>query len=276
MQEWGQNIKKRREEQMRLIRQGMHKSSRQTEKEYSPNLTLFTTDTENPAWFPPPPLKNSVPDAVFPSQSQILKSGQKTKKKSWKYKILIQSVIAAGLFLGTTLIHQQPYASSMVKSVVTSIWEKDLNFVVVSNWYKQVVGNDPSILPVFSKQKEVAPTAIWKAPAKGKLLLPFTTDRNGIVIHLLQNDPVKAAADGWVSFVGKKEGLGETVIIQHKDGSETWYGFLEKLSVKQKAVVKQGDSIGKTATKKEQHFVYFAIKKNNKWIDPVGVVKIEG
>ncbi len=85
--------------------------------------------------------------------------------------------------------------------------------------------------------------------------------------------------EGIVKFAGVKEGLGKTVIIQHSDQTETWYGNLDDINVslyeyieKQKVVGTVSDSTGEDKTKGKY---YFAIKKGDDFIDPIQVIRFE-
>ena len=44
---------------------------------------------------------------------------------------------------------------------------------------------------------------------------------------------VEAMSEGIVRYVGKRDDTGNTVIIQHADGTETWYGHIlvQKINV---------------------------------------------
>ncbi|MFD1176548.1 peptidoglycan DD-metalloendopeptidase family protein [Paenibacillus puldeungensis] len=58
------------------------------------------------------------------------------------------------------------------------------------------------------------------------------------------NRSILAADDGVVIFTGEKTGYGNCIIINHKNGYETLYGHLSKISVKKGQVVEKGTKIG--------------------------------
>lgn len=58
------------------------------------------------------------------------------------------------------------------------------------------------------------------------------------------NKSIIAADNGVVTFAGKKNGLGNAIIINHKNGMETVYGHLSKITTKKGAVVEKGQKIG--------------------------------
>ena len=57
-------------------------------------------------------------------------------------------------------------------------------------------------------------------------------------------EEVNVLQSGIVVFVGEKEGLGNTVVIQGVDGVDFWYSNLSNISVSMYDYVKMEDSIG--------------------------------
>ena len=64
-------------------------------------------------------------------------------------------------------------------------------------------------------------------PAR-KILEDFNDENQGVTIQTEAGEEVVAIQEGTVLFAGVKKPYGKTVIIQHPDNSETWYGHLEK------------------------------------------------
>lgn len=85
--------------------------------------------------------------------------------------------------------------------------------------------------------------------------------------------PVYATADGIITFFGMKGGIGNLVVIRHKNGLESYYGHLSRfakgikvgLEVKQKKVI---GFVGSTGLSTGPH-LHFGIKENGKFIDPL-------
>ncbi|WP_028608646.1 M23 family metallopeptidase [Paenibacillus harenae] len=63
-------------------------------------------------------------------------------------------------------------------------------------------------------------------------------------IDLTGNKNILASDTGKVTFVGTKEGLGKTIIIDHKNGYETVYGHLSSYKVSTGDIVEKGQKIG--------------------------------
>ena len=81
----------------------------------------------------------------------------------------------------------------------------------------------------------------------GERLDPFSGEGEfhaGLDIASHLGDPVRATADGVVSFVERRAGYGRLVVIDHSFGVATWYGHLRQFNTIAGAQVKRGDVIG--------------------------------
>jgi stage IV sporulation protein FA len=88
---------------------------------------------------------------------------------------------------------------------------------------------------------------------------------------------VEAMSEGIVRYVGKRDDIGNTIIIQHADGTETWYGQLKKINVSMYDFVNKGKEVGivENSKKGDAGTFYFAIKKGDKFVDPSQVIQFE-
>ena len=66
---------------------------------------------------------------------------------------------------------------------------------------------------------------------------------SGIDISTSPGNPVKATADGIVSFAGWSGGSGNLVVLEHGHGFSTFYAHNRKLNVRVGQKVKRGDVI---------------------------------
>ncbi|MBA4496159.1 peptidoglycan DD-metalloendopeptidase family protein [Paenactinomyces guangxiensis] len=258
--EWNQNIKKRREQQVRLLKQGViptvNHSFRPWGKEWEPS-------------------KEQAGEAA-PWNQTVQKDSAKRKREK---RMMFQLIISAVLLVFTFLILQSSSPSvKPAEQFVTEVMTRDFNFAGLSDWYKQYVGKTPGVLPAFFAENEgnsPLPSSTWKVPVKGEIVLPFDEQRKGVVIRTAPRAKVKAATEGWVTFAGYKEGLGNTVILQHANGRETWYGRLENLKVREKDWVKSGQLIGEAGQTKGQSLVYIALKEGKQFVNPASVIQFE-
>lgn len=85
------------------------------------------------------------------------------------------------------------------------------------------------------------------------------------------NRNILASDEGVVIFAGTKSGYGKTIIIDHKNGYQTLYGHLSKISVKNGQVVEKGSKIGvmgNTGRSTGTH-LHFEILKNGSAQNPL-------
>ncbi len=95
-------------------------------------------------------------------------------------------------------------------------------------------------------------------PVKGKITSgfgirkdPFTGKKifhRGIDIAAPEGTPVKAFMDGRVVFSGIKGGYGNLIIVQHRNGTQTYYGHLGVRNVKVGEKVRTGEKIGEVGS----------------------------
>jgi murein DD-endopeptidase MepM/ murein hydrolase activator NlpD len=98
---------------------------------------------------------------------------------------------------------------------------------------------------------------------------------SGIDISSSPGNPVKATADGIVSFSGWSGGSGNLVVLEHGHGFSTFYAHNRSIPVKVAKKVKRGDIIGyvgSTGNSTGPH-VHYEIWKDGKPIDPVNYLK---
>lgn len=96
-------------------------------------------------------------------------------------------------------------------------------------------------------------------------------NHNGIDLAANHGDPIKAARDGEVLLAGTVDGYGETVVLQHADGTRTLYAHASKLLVRSRQKVKQGDVIalvGSTGRSTGPH-LHFEIIVDDRPVNPL-------
>jgi murein DD-endopeptidase MepM/ murein hydrolase activator NlpD len=132
---------------------------------------------------------------------------------------------------------------------------------------KKTLDHLPSIMP--------APG--YKTRGFGVRSDPFTGIKRmhaGIDICNREGTPIYASADGKVESIKKKGQLGRTVIINHDNGIQTYYGHILKATVKRGQIVKRGDKIaemGNSGRSSGPH-LHYAIKINGKWVNPMNYI----
>jgi len=97
----------------------------------------------------------------------------------------------------------------------------------------------------------------------------------GIDIRVPQGTPIKATADGIVSFSGWITGSGHTIVLEHGHGYTTVYAHNSKNHVNVGKRVKRGDMIaisGSSGDATGPH-LHYEVWKNSTQIDPLPYIK---
>jgi len=83
-----------------------------------------------------------------------------------------------------------------------------------------------------------------------------------------------ATADGTVTFAETKPGYGQTVIVDHGYGLETWYGHTKKILVERGKKVRRGDRIallGNSGRSTGPH-LHYEVRVNGTPVDPLSYI----
>lgn len=147
-------------------------------------------------------------------------------------------------------------------------------------------GASPPVVPKSAKAAPTAPTAPTAPaatsrqagatislvrPARGATLAAFNGRTNkGIDIDGKPGDPIFAAADGRVMYVGKDvRAYGNMIIIKHNDVFLTAYAHNRVMLVKEKDAVRRGQKIaemGSTGTTRTM--LHFELRRNGVAVNP--------
>lgn len=198
-----------------------------------------------------------------------------------KEVFLFKVMAAACLFLVMAILFRNESPTlDTARKYVTKSFEKDFQFATVSNWYEDKFGKPLALFPVpegKSDSQENTNDQQYALPASGKILEDFEESGQRVIIETSKDASVEAMGEGMVRFVGEKEGFGKTVVIQHADKSESWYGNLGDISVSLYDFIEKGKKVGtvKNGDSGEKGSFYFAIKKDENFIDPIQVIQFE-
>jgi stage IV sporulation protein FA len=252
-----EGIKRRREERVRLLRKKME----DTYSSYffdNPETDFSTTEDEY-SWYSPPPEKE-----------------RKMKGNTWFVRTLVSLFLLSGAYFITTSQYPQtrPY-----KDLLYEVFTRSYNFTALANWYEEKFGALPAILPSIGPLAEQAQpvlqqgkNSLLKGPAIGSVSVMDPPEK-GVYIESADS-MVKSIDNGKVIFVGEKDGIGKTVVIQHSKGLESWYGGFDTYSVALNDWVEVQQELGKIL-QPSTNKIYFAIKKDGKFVDPRSVVQFE-
>lgn len=167
---------------------------------------------------------------------------------------------------------------ALVKQALTD----EIDFAATAAWYKKTFAGAPSFIPIFEDDSEAGEEGAVKlqivAPLQGgSLVRTFAELLNGIELAGSSEEQVVAAETGRVLLLTDRNEQGSTIVIQHAGKRVTVYGMLGKTEVQVNDWVEAGDPIGSLlkAEGSQPSLLYFAVKENDLYIDPVGVIPID-
>ncbi|PLS15649.1 peptidase M23 [Bacillus sp. M6-12] len=201
----------------------------------------------------------------------------------FKKEVIYFKILAAlCLFLITAVMFKHPSDKfDAARNFVSKTMDTELQFAAISMWYEDTFGKPIAFLPQDAGKAEQAKKTTadteYALPASGKIMESFEANGEGILIETGLGSKVEAVNEGTVIFSGVKKDLGKTVIIQHYDKSESWYGGLESIDVLLYDPVSKGKVIGTVASSSDasKGTFYLAIKKDDTFIDPKKVISFE-
>ena len=133
------------------------------------------------------------------------------------------------------------------------------------------------VKPAEAKTPETRPAEAtgalaWAWPAAGKLVTGFGDGNKGIEIAGKEGEPIAAAADGKVFFVGLQKGYGNLLIIGHANGYISVYAHNSKILVAEKQQVVKGQKVAEMGKTDSENGVklHFEIRQQGKPVDPAG------
>lgn len=111
----------------------------------------------------------------------------------------------------------------------------------------------------------------WIWPTKGAVLAGFDEVKNkGLDIGGVAGDPVLAAADGRVVYVGAGlRGYGNLIILKHNNTYLTAYAHNQTLLIKEDQTVRKGQKIAEMGSSDADRVkLHFEVRRQGKPVDP--------
>ncbi|WP_164216365.1 M23 family metallopeptidase [Virgibacillus sp. YIM 98842] len=145
-------------------------------------------------------------------------------------------------------------------------------FAKVNAWYQETFGSPLAFTP--RSESAAVQDDLLALPVNGNVTETFQSNGKGIMIEPGETTDVAALREGIVIFAGNDKETNKTIIIQHPDGTNSTYGFLSSIDVHLYQYVGSNQRVGQFSPS-ESDTVYFAIEKDNDYIDPVQVIQVD-
>lgn len=132
-------------------------------------------------------------------------------------------------------------------------------------------GSKPGATQAASDSTAGEDQLVWSWPVQGPVLAGFDEVKNkGLDLGGLAGDPVLAAADGRVVYVGAGlRGYGNLIILKHNSTYLTAYAHNQSLLVKEDQSVRKGQKIAEMGSSDADRVkLHFEVRRQGKPVDP--------
>lgn len=196
----------------------------------------------------------------------------------------IRMVVSAMLFgLAWIWFQSDMPGSREARAWTVNAVSHDMDFQAALSWYTRNFGGSPAFLPMFRGGETKAVIGGWKRseavlPVEGRIVRTFAQDGQGIRIAAAGGSSVQAVYTGRVLHVAEGEDGRAEVRIQHAGRTVTVYGNLLHPEVQPNDWVEAGQTLGSVPYPIDeggQSLLYFAVRNDNRAIDPTDVVPFD-
>ena len=198
---------------------------------------------------------------------------KKSPRRSRLAGFMMKGMLSVSLFFAIAIIMESNHSFlTTPKTWTSNALTNDFPFARVHAWYTETFGSPLG----FTPKKPVAnDEETHQLPVSGDVVEHFQSNGTGIYISPKNSEDIQAWESGIVTFVGKKKGLNQTIVIQHVDGSKTTYGNVSSTDVHVYEHVLQHETIGSFEHSKEDAPVFFSLEQDQTFVDPVRVIKVD-
>lgn len=183
----------------------------------------------------------------------ILEYQREKQKKKQVFDIngIISKALLSIIFLLVSIILINKN-ENIKKFYEDKVFNDSMSFIKFNELYNKYFGSITSIYPT---EELVFNESIQYSNIDNYL--------NGKVLTVSNNYIVPSIGSGIIVYLGDKDNLGNTCIIQGVDGVDIWYSNIDTSNLTLYDYVSKGDMLGTTLSDK----LYLTLEKNNEFID---------
>lgn len=135
------------------------------------------------------------------------------------------------------------------------VLEDSLEFTKINELYQSVFGDVD-----IAKQDNNTDSEIVFGDVSYTNIEPF---KNGVKLTVGMNEAISVITSGIVVFIGEKDDLGNTVIIQGNDGVDIWYSNITDTDISVYDYIEAGSILGSSNSED----IYLTINKDGEFIN---------
>ena len=171
-------------------------------------------------------------------------------------KILISKVLLSIILflLGMIFIKSNPNKKEILQS---NIYEQSFPFQEVKLFYEKYFGN---LLSIDKKLKKQETEAVFSEKITYEAMENY---QNGVKLKVSTNYMVPVLESGVIVFIGEKEKVGNTVIVEQVDGVDAYYSNIKVDNRKLYDYVEKGELLGEVLDNQ----LFLAFQKKGEYLD---------
>ena len=179
--------------------------------------------------------KNKLKREKYVGNDNSYHKGEELPKNLKYIKGLISRCLLAIIFVLGSIIFTN-ISDSNKQLYQKYVLEDSLEFMKINELYQTVFGSVD-----VTKQNNDSDSEVVMGNIHYTNIEPF---KNGSKLTVGINEVVSVITSGIVVFIGEKDGLGNTIIIQGNDGVDIWYSNITDTDIKVYDYVESGSILG--------------------------------
>ena len=171
-----------------------------------------------------------------------------------KVKVFISKLLLSILLflVGMITIRKDPNSKNTIQS---RLYERNLPFQSIKMVYEKYFGK------LLSGEKMIKKTeAVFNEKIAYEDLESY---QNGVKLKVMDSYLVPNLQNGIIVYIGEKEDIGNTVIIEQEDGVDVYYGNVILSDKKLYDYIEKGEIIGQV----ESNTLYLAFQRKGEYLD---------
>lgn len=196
--------------------------------------------------------KNKLKREKYVDQSPIKEKRNLSKNLKYFKGLISRSLIAVIFVLGSIIFTN--LSEDNKKLYQKYVLEDSLPFMKINEIYQNVFGSVD-----FTNKKQEDDSTIVFDPVTYTNIESY---KNGVKLTVGMNEVVNVITSGIVVFIGEKDDLGNTIIIQGNDGVDIWYSNITDSDIKVYDYVEAGSILGTS----NSDDIYLTISKDGQFM----------
>ncbi len=171
-------------------------------------------------------------DSKYYKKMCLKNKTNKSMNSIWMSKLLISIIIVLVSLIVTN------FSSDIKNKFISTVLESNISFNGINNFYHKYVGN------LFKDESEKDDNILVSNIDSNVNNLEMEEVNGSYEFNVGQDYPLTFLESGIIVFVGEKDELGNTVIVQGNNGVDLWYSHVLLNDYSLYDYVKKGDNIG--------------------------------